>query len=114
MKHREEFLKEMKETLLAKQRELQDLLTSITEGGEQGNSVKDSADEASSTVMNRLQSSLQATEVQEMRLIEEALVRIDNGEYGICVNCGEPIVAKRLEYYPYAARCISCQELFEG
>lgn len=114
MKQRGEMLEKMKLLLLAKQQELTDLLGKTNEKEQVSSDVKDSADEASSTVMSRLQSSLQETEVAELKLIEDALVRIDKGIYGICVQCEEPIPERRLEYYPYAARCIACQERYEG
>ena len=44
----------------------------------------------------------------ELRRIEAALVRIEEGEYGYCVECGEPIDPKRLEIDPAAPRCRAC------
>ncbi len=44
----------------------------------------------------------------EMGMIRAALRRIDEGTYGTCVNCGEPIAPARLEAVPHAARCIAC------
>ena len=44
----------------------------------------------------------------EMRQIEAALHRIDEGIYGICVNCGENILPARLNAVPFAARCRTC------
>lgn len=44
---------------------------------------------------------------------ESALSRLDNGVYGVCVDCGEKITEARLEYRPEAARCLACQEKFE-
>lgn len=41
--------------------------------------------------------------------IEEALKRIEEGEYGICTNCGAMISEKRLKAIPYAELCIDCQ-----
>lgn len=41
--------------------------------------------------------------------INEALVRIETGDYGICSNCGEAIMPERLEALPYADLCIKCQ-----
>ena len=40
--------------------------------------------------------------------IRRALDRIENGTYGECVKCGEPIAAGRLEARPEAALCIEC------
>jgi DnaK suppressor protein len=43
-----------------------------------------------------------------------ALARLDNGTYGICVDCGEKIAEARLEFRPEAARCLACQEKHEA
>lgn len=45
--------------------------------------------------------------------IEQALVRMDEGTYGICQRCGEPIAEARLEAFPYVAYCITCQGALE-
>ncbi len=50
---------------------------------------------------------------QRLRLVEEALQRIEEGEYGYCLNCGQPISSKRLEALPWARYCVKCQELKE-
>ena len=41
--------------------------------------------------------------------IDEALEKLNEGTYGICESCGDPIHAERLEALPYATRCITCQ-----
>ena len=46
-----------------------------------------------------------------LREIEEALRRLDIGEYGTCLNCEEEIGAKRLRAVPWALLCLRCQEL---
>ena len=45
--------------------------------------------------------------------VEHALERIENGTYGKCVNCGQPIPEKRLEAIPWAERDVKCEELVE-
>jgi DnaK suppressor protein len=40
--------------------------------------------------------------------IDAAITRLDDGTYGACERCGEPIAAGRLEARPLARRCISC------
>ena len=40
--------------------------------------------------------------------VDRALVRIDEGTYGFCVQCGEPIPGERLSARPAADRCVSC------
>lgn len=49
-------------------------------------------------------------DVMLLREIREALERIDDGEYGHCGECDEPISKKRLEAIPWARHCIECQE----
>lgn len=45
--------------------------------------------------------------------VEEALRRVDEGTYGLCVDCGEPIPDKRLVALPASARCMDCQRKAE-
>jgi len=45
---------------------------------------------------------------EEVRRVEAAIKRIDEGEYGYCIACGEEIAAKRLEVDPTVATCIVC------
>ena len=52
-------------------------------------------------------------DVDEIREIEAALLRIARGTYGRCTECGEAIDAERLGAVPAAGRCYSCQEAFE-
>lgn len=42
-----------------------------------------------------------------------ALARLDAGDYGTCVDCGEPIPERRLLAQPFAVRCLACQERAE-
>jgi DnaK suppressor protein len=48
-----------------------------------------------------------------LREIRAALERIENGNFGICLNCEEEISAKRLAAVPWTALCIVCQEAAE-
>jgi RNA polymerase-binding protein DksA len=49
-----------------------------------------------------------------LRDIESALARVDSGDYGLCMDCEEPIDLRRLEAHPAALRCARCQQLFEA
>jgi DnaK suppressor protein len=49
-------------------------------------------------------------DVALLREVEAALERIDDAEYGECLECEEPISGKRLDAIPWARYCISCQE----
>ena len=44
----------------------------------------------------------------ELRAIQAALRRIEDGSYGYCVACGEEISPERLDVVPHAARCRNC------
>ena len=46
-------------------------------------------------------------------LIDDAIERLANGEYGICMDCGEPISEARLMARPYALFCIKCKSRHE-
>ena len=48
-----------------------------------------------------------------LKLIEEALKRLEKGEYGRCQECGEPISEGRLKIRPYAVFCVKCKTKHE-
>ncbi|SDZ93920.1 TraR/DksA family transcriptional regulator [Rubrimonas cliftonensis] len=52
--------------------------------------------------------SLGAAGLGEIRAIEAALDRIEEGEFGVCVACGGAIAAGRLDAVPHAPRCAKC------
>lgn len=52
-------------------------------------------------------------ESRQLALIDQALMRIEDDEYGICQNCEKEINPKRLAAVPSARFCIECQELQE-
>ncbi len=46
--------------------------------------------------------------------IRDALARIEEGSYGLCERCDEPIPPKRLEALPWARMCVKCQSAVES
>jgi RNA polymerase-binding protein DksA len=52
-------------------------------------------------------------DLQELRAIEAAQLRMTDGSYGTCDVCDRPIDLQRLRATPHAARCIDCQTLYE-
>jgi DnaK suppressor protein len=74
---------------------------------------QDPADQASNSYTKELLFSQSTNERMMLRLIAEALERLQGGSFGECVNCGQEIQAKRLEAIPWARYCIKCQELQE-
>lgn len=49
----------------------------------------------------------------QLQAVDGALARLDDGTYGTCIRCGQPIAAERLEVLPWAAHCIDCQTLVD-
>jgi DnaK suppressor protein len=47
---------------------------------------------------------------ENLQLVEEALRRIDDGTYGVCESCGQPIGKLRLQAFPRATLCLQCKQ----
>ena len=75
--------------------------------------TQDPADMAANAYTKELLISMSANDRKLLELIDEALARIEAGEYGECVNCGELVQEKRLEAVPWARYCLKCQDLQE-
>ncbi len=52
-------------------------------------------------------------ESRQLVLVDEALLRVEDDEYGQCQNCEKSINQKRLAAIPWARYCLDCQELVE-
>jgi DnaK suppressor protein len=76
-------------------------------------STQDIADKAVSSYTREFLYSLTDGERGTLLQIDEALVRIDEGSYGFCTNCGQTMAEKRLTAVPWAPYCVDCQELAE-
>ena len=63
-------------------------------------------DIATATFDREMASSLEENSMHVLAEIDGALARIDEGTYGVCVRCGEPIGQERLEALPWATLCI--------
>src|ERR671912_742144 len=70
----------------------------------------DLADQASGNNEVHIQLKLKQTDAKILQAIEEALVRLDKGTYGVCRDCGDPIAPARLEAIPWTRVCISCKQ----
>ncbi|HTQ78331.1 MAG TPA: TraR/DksA family transcriptional regulator [Burkholderiales bacterium] len=73
----------------------------------------DQADYALTREYTAMESSLMERARRELAQVEAARQRIEEGTYGECMDCGEPIGAARLEANPVALRCAACQERHE-
>lgn len=75
--------------------------------------AQDIADRAASSYTKEFLFSQSNNDRQLLQMVETALQRIREGEFGECVNCGNEINAKRLEAVPWTRYCIDCQEKLE-
>ena len=70
--------------------------------------AKDFAEQATQTENDEVLDQLGNATRTEIEQVKQAIARIDNGHYGLCEVCGEPIDKKRLEALPFACMCIKC------
>ena len=101
---------EIRKTLLAKKQEVTDLLKANAEDA--APVELDQTQQGRLSRMDAIQQQAMAAETQRRRqrdvhLLDAALKRLDEGEYGYCVNCGEAIGTERLALDPATPFCIS-------
>ncbi len=96
--------------------ELRDYAIKATTYLEDENDTSDNhiADDASSLVERQTDMSLLQNLEREMADTNHALLRMDEGTYGLCEVCGKPIGEKRLRARPMATTCIECQSTIEA
>lgn len=106
---------EFRKTLTAKREHLIDEAkrTLTTEMSIDAAERMDEVDQASSEYMQSFSFRLRGRERYLMGKIEKALKKIDDGEFGLCEECEEPISLKRLQARPEAQLCIQCKEAQE-
>lgn len=75
--------------------------------------TQDIADKAVSSYTREFLYSLTDGERSTLLQIDDAIGRIDDASYGLCINCGQPMAEKRLTAVPWAPYCVDCQELAE-
>jgi RNA polymerase-binding protein DksA len=71
------------------------------------------ADSATVTFTREMDYSLEENAGHVITAIDEALKKIDDGTFGVCARCRNPIAEERLEAMPYATKCIDCKRLEE-
>jgi DnaK suppressor protein len=74
------------------------------------NDLADEMDLASSEYLQSFEFRLRGREKTYLKKVDLALKKIDEGTFGICEECEEPISRKRLEARPETALCIRCKE----
>jgi len=104
-----------KKKLVARREELMKTIARTEEEGRQADDDQtvDLADKAANSYTKEFLFGMTNTDRTILNLIDEALKRIRNNEYGLCANCQEEMQQKRLEAVPWAKHCINCQEKAE-
>lgn len=103
----------LKEELLRKRGEILAASTGtrpLPESADVNSRQGDLADQASGNNEVHIALKLKQTDAKILQAIEEALVRMEKGIYGICRDCGDPIAAARLEAIPWTRVCITCKQ----
>lgn len=75
--------------------------------------VKDEEDLALADLQEETLLGILEPQIRELEEIEQALIRMETGEYGRCVDCGKWLRIQRLEIMPWASRCRECKEKWE-
>ncbi|MEV0801120.1 MULTISPECIES: TraR/DksA C4-type zinc finger protein [unclassified Kribbella] len=86
----------------------QEIVGLLRDGGD--GAGNDQADVGSTTLERDHEMSLANNARDMLDQIERALARIENGTYGVCESCGNPIGKGRLQAFPRATLCVSCKE----
>jgi len=98
--------------LVQKQEELQRLVSKSEQDGREADeeATQDIADKAANSYTKEFLFHQSDDNRRMLQLVNEALERLKNGSYGLCVACHEGVEVKRLEAVPWARHCIECQE----
>lgn len=89
--------------------ELQQRIDSIHQDFAEGRHA-DWSEQAGERENDEVLNALESEAKVEIQLLSNAITRIDNGNYGICQDCGEDIPDRRLEVQPAAIKCINCAD----
>ena len=105
-------LEQYKKRLLERQEQLQDIVSKAEQDGRTDDEepAQDIADKATNSYNKEFLFKKSNDDRFILQLIQEALDRMDHGDYGTCVACGGEMQQKRLDAVPWARHCIGCQE----
>lgn len=111
---------ELKQMLEDRRRELQSevqgKIRDVREEGTWGgklNDVLDAVESSEADIQEDIEFALIQMKAETLNKVNDALKRLDNGDYGYCFDCGEEIAEKRLRALPFAVRCKDCEEARE-
>ena len=75
--------------------------------------VLDAVESSEADIQEDIEFALIQMKAETLSKINEALTRLEEGEYGYCFECGEDIAEQRLRALPFAVRCKDCEEARE-
>lgn len=111
---------ELKEMLEERRRELQAEVQGKMRGvraegtwGGKLNEVLDAVESAEADIQEDIEFALVQMKSETLNKVNDALGRLEQGDYGYCFECGEDIAEKRLRALPFAVRCKDCEEARE-
>jgi len=111
---------ELREMLDGRRREIhaevQGKMRGVREEGTWGgkmNEVLDAVESAEADIQEDIEFALVQMKSETLNKINDALVRLEHGDYGNCFDCGQEIAEKRLRALPFAVRCKDCEEARE-
>lgn len=112
---RKDRLAYFKKRLVEKQRQLVEEVgrNALYGKDQEDDSIKDLGDQANTAYNREFIFELGNGDRRLLREVVTALQKIDDGSFGTCERCGEPISDKRLEALPFARYCITCQRAAE-
>jgi len=99
------------------QAEVQGKMRGVREEGSWGgklNEVLDAVESAEADIQEDIEFALVQMKSETLNKINDALTRLEHGDYGFCFDCGEEIAEKRLRALPFAVRCKDCEEAREN
>jgi DnaK suppressor protein len=111
---------ELKRMLEERRREIQaevqgrmrDVRSEGAWGGKQ-NEVFDAVESSEADIQDDIEFALIQMKSETLNKINDALIRLEQGDYGNCFDCGSEIAEKRLRALPFAVRCKDCEEARE-
>ena len=77
------------------------------------NEVLDAVESSEADIQDEIEFALIQMKSETLNKIDDALARLEQGDYGNCFECGEEIAEKRLRALPFAVRCKDCEEARE-
>ena len=107
---------EIRQLLLERRDELNHLIHKVTQHVRHADNPlpSDFSEQATERENEEVMDALGQAGRIELSQINRTLERIDNGEYGICIACGEKIPEARLEILPHSEHCVSCAEKIQS